>query len=117
MKIYAQSVTFTASDTSAVIAPQIRGPIVAVQTPASFTSATLDLLFCQTSGGAYLPVKDADGAAIQVAGIDTTNAAIYDLTNIFPLGIGKMAVVNSGYLKLKAASSQTATIVVYFLGE
>lgn len=115
MTIIKQNATFTAASDSAIISPCAKGPIMAIRTPASFGSATLALLYSDTVDGTFVPVKNEKGEAIAISGIDTTNGAMYDLSNICALGVGGMVGREGGYFKLRAAGAITATVVVYVL--
>ena len=116
MNLYSNSVVFTASDTSAVLTPQVRGPLIAVAVPATSGITSLTLLFSPTEAGTFVPVKDDKGVDITITGIDAS-AAIYDLTNVFPAGVGRLASAGQGFLKLKANASVSTTVTAYFLGE
>lgn len=116
MELFTATATFTASTTSATVTPQVKGPVVALQTPAAFGATTIKFTFCETENGTYLPVKNDTGADITVT-VSATDAGLYDITNIFPLSVGKMAGNNKGYFKLVAGTSTTAAVKVYFLGE
>jgi hypothetical protein len=113
MKIYPTTVTFAASATSSVINPSVRGPILAIRTEDAFAGTSISFLYCDTIDGTYVDVKNELGEVITVTDVNTTTGAIYDLTNIFPLGVGKMANANTGYLRLKANGSISETVTVY----
>lgn len=114
-QLHVQSVAFTASATSAAITPNVRGPVLAIETPASFGQTSIKFSFCDTVDGTYLTVKNELGDDIEVV-VDATTAAMYDLTNIFPLGVGKLAGSGKGFLKLVTGGSVTKTVKLYFLG-
>lgn len=98
------SITWTASATSAAVDIFTRQPPMGLVIPASFGATSVTFEAAPTADGTYYPVRDDRGQAITVT-IDGTNAAWYDLTNIFPASIR--------WVKLVAGSSitQTATLI------
>lgn len=103
------TVSFTASADSAAIST---GLIFAVQVPASFGVTSLVLLYCDTFAGTYIPVCDETNTAIGLT-VDSTNAKIYDMSNIFPIGLARLNNNVGGYIKFRAPSSITKDIIVY----
>lgn len=102
-------VNFTASTDSDAFAASL---IFGVQTPASVGITSLVLLYCETSGGTFVPVRNESGAAIGITGIDSS-AAFYDMSNNFPIGIDTINNLASGYIKFRANTSITKSITVY----
>lgn len=110
------TLSFTASTASAPISADL---ILGIQTPASFGASSITLLYCETVDGTYLPVYTEAGTTspIGISNVDATNAAFYDLSNIFPLALQKINNVTCGYIKFRASTSITKNIIVYTGGK